>query len=282
MRMGSMEWRTTRKRASSSSTTTRPGKTSVDSATALRENLIQNLEQQIERIEAHRAAGHEIPHADNILKMLKEVKAAAHAGKGWPGMVKLYVYGASGRVKRLARKLVTPRGELKIEFKSWKDLTKARKPWYQNPAAKKAIQDLDKEVLRLEKEAAEAIIKREARELATKKIEKVAAQWGVKFVEKRLPKLIAEGLLKRSAKAAARRALSLAPVVGWGLDAQDAYHGIEDIFRGHVARGFAGIGLAVGDVAADFLYLGDAISGVWWDCIEYRRTGRHYGGPNQD
>ncbi len=232
-------------------------KTGVDSATALRENLIKNLDEQIERIELHRAAGNEIPHAERILEMLKGARAAAKAGKDWPKAVKLYVYGASGRATRITRKLATSKGGLQIEFKSWQDLKRARNPWYKNPAARKAVGELDEDVLRLEKAAADAIIKRESKKLGGQ-----VAERGAKFVEKRLPKLIAEGVLKGSAKAAAHRAASLVPVIGWAFDAEDAYHGVEDILRGHTARGLAGIGLAIGDVAADFLHLGDAVSGV--------------------
>src|SRR5262249_17750621 len=60
----------------------------------------------------------------------------------------------------------------------------------------------------------------------------------------------------------ARRALSFVPVAGWGFAFSDAYAGTQDVFRGQIARGLSGVGLAIGDVASDFLHLGGAVSGV--------------------
>lgn len=82
------------------------------------------------------------------------------------------------------------------------------------------------------------------------------------FLRERFPRIIAASLTRIAASRAARRAASLIPVLGWVFAGVDAYNGLRDIFRGNVGRGLAGIGCAAGDVAADVLHVGDAISGV--------------------
>ncbi len=91
--------------------------------------------------------------------------------------------------------------------------------------------------------------------------EKKMAAW-VAGKRGKLAKAAARQLLKIAQSKAAKRALSVAPVIGWGFSASDAWAGGKDVFRGNVARGLSGIGLAVVDVASDLLHLGDAVSGV--------------------
>ena len=91
-----------------------------------------------------------------------------------------------------------------------------------------------------------------ARRALERKVKRNVSQHAKIFVRKKLPRRISRILLGASAKRAARRAASLVPVVSWEFAAQDAYHAIRDIFRGHVARGLSGVGLSVTDVASDF------------------------------
>jgi hypothetical protein len=85
---------------------------------------------------------------------------------------------------------------------------------------------------------------------------------GKNFSRDIAPRVFRKFLLRASARKAAKRAASLVPLAGWAFAGADAYNGVEDIFRGRAARGIAGIGMAIADVASDFLHLGDAISGV--------------------
>jgi hypothetical protein len=233
----------------------------VKDSTALENNLKKNLEELVEKIEARKATGDAIPHSDHILKNLKQaLEAIGKRGKGWPPSVKLYVFGISGRVSDLRRafKARLKTSGLPIEFISWDKMKKARTPGIRTAEAKKEVERLTEFVIKEEPKAAQAIIQR----VEKARVFKGGKKRVVGFIEKRLPKLVAESVLKGSAKAAAHRAASLVPVVGWAFDAQDAYKGAEDIFRGHVARGLAGIGLSIADVGSDFLHLGDAVSGV--------------------
>ena len=232
----------------------------VKDAEALEKHLKQNLEEIIEKIEARKASGEAIPHSDFLLKNFREaLQSAGKRGAEWPKAVKLYIFGVSGRARKLTpkfAKLIKKRG-LPIEFKSWEDLKKVRTPGIASGEARKEVNRLTGFVIKEEKKAAPAIIKRVEKFVVAKGKKRVIA-----FIEKRMPKLIAESVLKGSAKAAAHRASSLVPLVGWAFDAQDAYKGVEDIFRGHVARGLSGVTLSIADVGADFLHLGDAVSGV--------------------
>jgi hypothetical protein len=194
----------------------------VKEVTALKENLVKNLEELIERIEKRQATDFKIPHADKILDGLrKALKSASKRGVGWPDNVKLYVFGVSGRATHLRPKLVKAiaKAGLPIKFASftsWEELKKIRTSKVGRGAANREVKKLTDSIIVHEPKAAEAIVKR-ARNLVGKGTGKAA-----RFIEKRLPKLIAESVLKGSAKAAARRASSLVPVVGWAFDAQDA------------------------------------------------------------
>jgi hypothetical protein len=117
-------------------------------------------------------------------------------------------------------------------------------------------------VVRLRKATAAAELKA-LEKLATRKaVARAAGRASAEALEKAAAKATGKALLRASAKAAARRTASLLPIIGWGFSARDAASGVEDILRGHTARGLSGIGMAIGDVASDFLHLGDAVSGV--------------------
>jgi hypothetical protein len=229
---------------------------SVGSASAIEKNLEQNLEELIERV-GKTSAGREMPHSEEILRQLKRALKAVNEGKGWPKGVRLAISNASGNSLRVSKKLAGAG----IKWVDYNDLRGIERARYTNPKMKRILKEFDERVARWEKQAAEKITEREAR-LVEKRVGKAVAEHAALFAEKRLPKIIAKLLLSKSAKAAAHRAATFIPVAGWIFDAEDAYHGVEDIFRGHTARGLAGLGFAVGSVAADFLNLGDAVSGV--------------------
>jgi hypothetical protein len=229
---------------------------SVGSASAIEKNLEQNLEELIERV-GKTSAGNEMPHSGTILRQLKRALKAVKEGKDWPKGVRLAISNASGNSLKLSKKL----GSAGIKWINHNDLRALRRARYSDPNMKRILKEFDKRAAHWEKEAAEKITEREAR-LVEKRVGKAVAEHGTLFAEKRLPKIIAKLLLSKSAKAAAHGAVKFIPIAGWAFDAQDAYHGVEDIFRGHTARGLAGLGLAAGSVAADFLNLGDAVSGV--------------------
>ncbi|HZQ55950.1 MAG TPA: hypothetical protein VFB14_27395 [Bryobacteraceae bacterium] len=229
---------------------------SVNSASAIERNLEQNMEELIERV-SKSSAGREMPHSGEILQQLRRALKAVKEGKGWPKGVRLAISNASGNSLKISKKL----SGAGIKWINHNDLRSIRRARYTDPNMKRILKELDERAARWEKEAAEKITEREAR-LVEKRVGKAVAEHGALFAEKRLPKIIAKLLLNKSAKAAAHRAATFIPVAGWAFDAEDAYHGVQDIFRGHTARGLAGLGLAVGSVAADFLNLGDAVSGV--------------------
>lgn len=228
----------------------------VNSASAIEKNLEQNLEELVERV-GKTSAGQEMPHSAEILKQLKRALRAVKEGKGWPKGVRLAISNASGNSLKVSRKLAGAG----IKWINHNDLREIRRARYTNPTVKRLLKKFDERAARWERQAAEKITEREAK-LIEKRVGKAVAEHGALFAEKRLPKIIAKLLLNKSARAAAKGAVKFVPVVGWAFDAQDAYHGVEDILRGHTARGLAGVGLAAGSVAADFLNLGDAISGV--------------------
>jgi hypothetical protein len=234
-------------------------KGSVGEASAIVENLEKNLDDLIKRISKASPGGpmHGVPHSDAILRKLKQARSALRSGGGWPKSVKLHVYGASGKSTRVSKALA----KYGVEFKNFYEVVKVRRPWHMNPAAKAVRQQLAKDARKMEIKAFEELSKKEAAR-AERRVGLAVASHAKIFAKKRLPKLIAERLIKMAASKSAKRALSFVPVLGWGFNAQDAYHGAQDIFRGHVARGLAGIGLAAADVASDFLHLGDAVSGV--------------------
>jgi hypothetical protein len=228
----------------------------VGSASAIEKNLEQNLEELIGRV-SKTSAGREMPHSGEILKQLRSALKAVRTGKGWPKGVRLAISNASGNSLQVSKKLAGAG----IKWINHNDLRGLQRARYTNPKMKRILKEFDKRAARWEKQAAEKITEREAK-LIEKRVAKAVAEHGALFAKKRLPKIIAKLLLNKSAKAAAHKAAQFVPVVGWAFDAEDAYHGVQDILRGHTARGLAGVGLAAGSVAADFLNLGDAVSGV--------------------
>jgi hypothetical protein len=229
---------------------------SVGSASAIEKNLEQNLEDLIERV-SKTTAGKEMPHSTEILNQLRRSLKAVRSGKGWPKGVRLAISNASGNSLKVSPKLAGAG----IKWINHNDLRGLQRARYTNPKMQWILKEFDKRAARWEKQAAEKITEREAK-LVEKRVAKAVAEHGALFAKKRLPKIIAKLLLSKSAKAAAHGAVKFIPIAGWAFDAQDAYHGVQDIFRGHTARGLAGLGLAAGSVAADFLNLGDAVSGV--------------------
>src|SRR5262249_11839713 len=114
---------------------------------------------------------------------------------------------------------------------------------------------------RFRKQAIEAELKA-LKKLAGKRAGGLVKTRVGKALERAIPKTVGKMLLRASAKKAAKRVGSLVPVIGWYFNAKDAAAGVEDILRGHTARGLAGIGLAGADLAAELLHVGDAVSGV--------------------
>jgi hypothetical protein len=198
-----------------------------------------------------------MPHADHILNELKQARAAAKAGKNWPKTVKLFIYNASGKSVRISKRLAG----MGIKFVNYNEFSPIRRPAFRNAASEQVVEGLQRSARALEEQAAPRLVGKEARALELRVAKGITSRAGT-FVKKRLPKLISQALLKASATKAAKRAASLVPLAGWAFAAHDAYRGVEDIYRGHVARGLAGVGLAIVDVGSDFLHLGDAVSGV--------------------
>ncbi|MFO0979790.1 MAG: DUF4157 domain-containing protein [Planctomycetaceae bacterium] len=107
-----------------------------------------------------------------------------------------------------------------------------------------------------EKAAAHAIEHQAVREVGEHSVEGAA-----RVAKERMPKIIGRRLARLAASKTAKRALSLAPIVGWGFSAKDAWAGMKDAMHGHVSRGLAGIGCAAGDVASDLLHGADVLTG---------------------
>jgi hypothetical protein len=232
----------------------------VSKASAITENLEENLKKLIKKVEgiAGREGVDAMPHAEAILRDLKQALRAVKSGKGWPKNVRLAVSGASGQATKVGRKL----GTAGIVFIEYNELSKIRgAPWQRNPAMKTAVEQISKDTRKLEFEAAKKLSQAEERRII-QRVGNAVKSHAAAFVEKRMPKIITKFVMSASAKKAAKRAASLVPLAGWAFAGKDAYHGVEDILRGHTARGLAGIGLSIVDVGADFVHLGDAISGV--------------------
>ena len=230
----------------------------VKDVSAFTKNLRKKLQNRIAKLERGRA--HLPPWAlkdmDRGIAALKQAEQAL-GGKGkWPGSVRLAVSNAAGNATGISKELAKELADKGIHFI---DVNAAKA--VASPA--KARRGMAKAAAgRLRKEAAEAELKALEKLAAREAAGKAAARGGAGALEKAAAKATGKALLRAGAKAAARRTASLLPLVGWGFAAKDAAAGVEDIMRGRVARGFAGIGMAVGDVAADFLHIGDAVSGV--------------------
>lgn len=230
------------------------------SAIEIQENLQKNLDKTIERIERRISEGNHYPHDKKILKNLRDARSSLKRGSGkpWPKKVQLHVYNASGKNAEGITKALEKQG---LKFVDYYAAERIRRPLQFNPALKAMEQRFRKTAQAMERKAGVELSEK-ALENIERKVVMLAERKGVAFARKRLPKLIANAVLKQSAKQAAKRAASLLPVIGWGFAAQDIYKSGQDIFRGNVGRGLAGMGLSIADVASDFLHLGDAVSGV--------------------
>jgi hypothetical protein len=212
--------------------------------------LIQKLEDMVAKDGTSPAARH----AKKILPDLKKARAAVKSGKRWPKNVGLAIGNFGGRVRKVAKELGIKR---LIDYREAKRLRK--------PLLDREIRDIAGEFARRldkwEPEAAERLSKAAARRLA-KKVEGAVADHAAKFLKSKMGKFISKTMLKLNAKKAVKRAASYVPVIGWVFNFEDIGNGLEDVFRGHVARGLGGIGLAVGDMVSDVVHVGDAVSGV--------------------
>jgi hypothetical protein len=236
----------------------RSGNASSASAIDVEKTLKKNLEEMIERIEGRVKGGNNFPHSDKVLRKLRAASKALATGKGWPKSVQLHLYNAGGKNITGVSKALAGKG---IKFIDFYAAERIRRPLAFNPAMKTLNARLRRSAIQAERKAGVKLTEK-AIDALDRKIAKIAEKKGVAFARKKMPGLIGKAVLKQSAKQAAKRAASFLPVIGWGFAAQDVYKGTQDIMRGHVARGLAGMGIAVGDAAADLLHLGDAVSGI--------------------
>jgi hypothetical protein len=230
-------------------------------ADALTRNLEHNLEEAINRLERAAPAMHPEGRAslEKVLNGLREARTALKTGHGWPGTVSLAITNAGGDVARISPKLE----RAGIKFIDARLLRLVGKPTKEGRLALRSLRKLlRKATSDAELDALKKLAARRAREVAEKKAAKSA-----------LGKAIDKTLLRLGAGRAAKRASQLIPFVGAGFAVPDAYAGMEDILRGHTARGLAGIGMAVGDVAAQFLNIGDAVSGVGGTMLDVAAQG---------
>lgn len=229
----------------------------VSDASAITRNLQTNLDKTIGRMERSRQF---IPRDglatfNQALQKLKQARDALAAGRPWPAGCRLAISNAAGNSTGVAERL----RRLGIQFIDFNEVRKIRRPPSVIRRGIKAVASrLRSSATTADKEA----LKRASRKYATKAGGQGAAKKGARFLEKAAPKVFRKFLVRASAKKAAKRAASFLPVVGWVFAGEDAVKGVEDILRGHTARGIAAIGLAGADVAADFLHAGDVVSGV--------------------
>ena len=125
-------------------------------------------------------------------------------------------------------------------------------------ASSTRIEQVAEETRRLERDAAEVIERR----LVTVPATETAQGRIQRFLQRRLPGIITERLLRLAASRSARRAVSFIPVGGWVISGIDIYNGVLDITRGRVGRGLAGISCGTADIAADVLHGGNVVTGV--------------------
>jgi hypothetical protein len=230
----------------------------VDDVSAFTSRLRQKLQNRIGKLERGRA--HLPPWAvkdmDRGIAALKQAEQAL-GGKGkWPETVRLAVSNAAGNASGISNDLARKLAGQGIHFIDMNVVKAVASPTSLRRGIIRAA------AARFRREAAGAELKA-LEKLATRKVGgKAAARAGGEAMEMAVAKATGKALLRASAKAAARRTASLLPIIGWGFSARDAVAGVEDIMRGQTARGLAGISMAVGDVASDFLHIGDAVSGV--------------------
>jgi hypothetical protein len=225
----------------------------VSDASAITTHLEKNLEKQIAHIEAGRKGlpAAALKETNNALRKMRAALMALRSGGAWPNGVSLAVSSAGGFSKGVSAALA----KKGIRFIDMNKVVAVVRPRLINRLRAKAA------AIRFRKQAVEAELKA-LKKLAGKRAGGLLKTRVGKALEKAIPKTVGKMLLRASAKKTAGRVASLVPVFGWYFNAKDAVAGVEDIMRGHTARGLAGISLAAGDVAADFLHIGDAVSGV--------------------
>lgn len=230
----------------------------VDDVSAFTIDLRKKLQNRIAKLERGRA--HLPPWAlkdmERGIDALKQAERAL-AGKGaWPNSVRLGVSNAAGNATGISKDLARKLSGKGIQFIDMNVVRQVASPTKIRRGILRAAAD------RLRRRTAADELKA-LEKLATRKAAgRAATRVGAETLEKAVAKATGKALLRASAKAAARRTASLLPVIGWGFAVKDAAAGVEDILRGNNARGLAGIGMAIGDVASDFLHIGDAVSGV--------------------
>ena len=230
----------------------------IDEVSAFEQNLGKKLKNRIAKLERGRAG---LPSwaSKDMDKVIDELKHAerALAGKGkWPSKVRLAVSNAGGNAGGMSSRLAKKLGGKGIHFLDINGMKAVAKPTKARQVAVKAV------VSRLRKATTKAELEALEKLAEHRLARRGAARLGAEALEKAVAKATGKALLRAGAKAAARRTMSLLPIIGWGFSARDAACGVEDILRGHTARGLSGIGMAIADVGSDFLHLGDAVSGV--------------------
>jgi len=230
----------------------------VDDVSAFTSKLRQKLQNRIGKLERGRShlPGWATKHMDLVIAELKQAEQALAGNGKWPAKVRLAVSNAAGNATGITKDLARKLAGKGIHFLDMNAVKAVASPGKVRRGIIKAAAG------RMRKAAAAAELKALEKLAARKAAAKAATRAGAEALEKAAAKATGKALLRASAKAAARRTASLLPIIGWGFSARDAVAGVEDIFRGHTARGLAGIGMAAGDVASDFLHLGDAVSGV--------------------
>ena len=230
----------------------------IDEVSAFEKDFAKKLKNRIGKLERAKAGlpGWAAKDMEKVIGELKQAERALAGNGKWPAKVRLAVSNAAGNATGMSGRLAKKLSGHGIQFLDISRMKAVAKPTKARQAAIKAV------VGRLRRATSKAEL--EALEkLAEHRITgKGAARVGAEVLEKTVAKATGKALLRASAKAAARRTASLLPIIGWGFSARDAACGVEDILRGHTARGLAGIGMAIADVSSDLLHLGDAVSGV--------------------
>ncbi len=230
-------------------------------ADALTRNLEQNLEETIQKLEQGASKIHPNGQAslEQVLQHLRDVRTALKSGRGWPKKVSLAITNAGGTVGRISPKLE----RAGIKFIDVRLLQLIKKPTKEGRMALRALrQTLRKATTDGELKALKALAAKRATAVAEKKAAEAVAG-----------RALDKALLRLGAKAAAKRASQLIPLAGAAWALPDAAAGVEDILRGHTARGLAGVGMAIGDVAAQFLNIGDLVSGVGGTVLDVAAQG---------
>lgn len=230
----------------------------IDDVGAFTKDLRRKLLNRIAKLE--RGKAHLPPWAvkdmDRALKSLKQAERSLGGVGSWPGKVRLAVSNAGGKYTGLSKDLTKKLAGQGIHFIDMNTVKKVATP----SKVRRGI--LHAAAKRFRGQAASAELKALEKLAVRKAGGKAVARAGAEALEKAVAKATGKALLRAGAKAALKRTASLLPVIGWGFAAKDAVAGVEDILRGHTARGLAGIGMAVGDVGSDFVHIGNIVSGV--------------------